>query len=320
MLASQPSADGLTPGPAKFLREDLRGYLLPRLGDLTMAVMALDEIKPELVILHNDVEPVTRAAALWAKVHDVACLHVPHAVYMDVEKGAPGSDVHDLITASHLAAAGPFQRAWYERRGFPPGNVRETGLPQFDAYARLTRSRKKARHMLRLDPHRPVVVYASSWAQGTNLLGVHSGVETSYLEFLEATKKLPDVQPVVKTHPRGDNVDWHVERAKEAGVACAVTPHHLEVVLRAADAILAYGPSNVLLEAAFVPGLRLLATHGYPDDGAVKKVDGRDVAEALHESLTDPAPDTLAFRVKYVGPPDGRAWERIAAFAEELLA
>src|SRR3990167_1089526 len=92
---------------------------------------------------------------VWGHTHKMARLHNPPAIYMDVGRGAPGSDVHDLVTATHLAASGPYQRAWYEQRGFAVENIRETGLPQFDDVKVFPREYACA--ALKLDVNKPVI-------------------------------------------------------------------------------------------------------------------------------------------------------------------
>ena len=252
--------NGLESGPTRFVQNDIRAFMYQRLSDVSALVAVTHRVHPDLIMVHNDVEPGTRAIAMWAKSNSVPCLHVPHAVYMDVGRGAAGTDVHDIVTATHLAAAGPYQRAWYEERGMKPENVRETGLPQFDHFP--VHERTRARRLLKIDLARPVIAYATSWRQDTNLLGCHDGIEEWYRHFIEAIKLLPGVQVIIKTHPSAtqENLQFHANIAKENGVHCIITPIHLEIVLSAADMLIAYGPSNILLEGTFVPELRLVAT------------------------------------------------------------
>lgn len=319
--AQRPMNGKGIPEPIKrFIENGLPIYLYTRIADLAMLVLALDRVKPEVVMVHNDIEPVLRCVALWAKQNNVPCLHIPHAIYQDVNRGGPGTDVHDIVTASHLASAGSVQTMWYKLRGFPPQNIRETGMPQFDEWARMTMDRRKARQLLKFDNNRPVVVYASTWPQATNLAGIHDEWAVSYLRFLEAMKAMPEIQPIVKLHPRAgqDNFSWHAQKAKEAGVECHLTAIHNQIIFSAVDLVIAYGGSNVLLEAAHVPGVRLMSTHGYFNDPEIEKIVMDEMAEAIQSSLSRPAPDTLSFRFKYLGIPDGRASERIAAFIEEL--
>jgi hypothetical protein len=320
-MTSLPDPHSLSPSVVKFAQESLPGFLYGRLPDLGLITMAMDTARPDIVMLHNDVEPLARLPALWARERGIPCLHVPHAIYQDVGRGQPGSDIHDLITASHLAAAGPFQAEWYAMRGFPPENIFITGLPQLDEWARFKPDRAKARARLHLDK-RPVVVYASTWPQATNAQGVHDEWALCYLAFLEAVKGL-DVQVVVKLHPRGgnENFSWHAQKANEWGVKGIMTAIHNQLIMSAADVVLAYAGSNLLLEAAHIPGLRLLTTAGYDDDpeiGRVDKIEPVSIGKAISESLAVAAPDMGRLLTKYHGPHDGRAGERVVELVKGL--
>ena len=295
-------------------------YFYPRLGDLALALQAIELAKPDLFVLHNDVEPLHRLLALWAKAHDVPVLHVPHAIYMETEERGPvGTDVHDLVTATHLAAAGPFQAQWYRDRS-PGLQIYVTGLPQFDRLVKQRIDRVRAAKLLRLDPAVPTMVYMSSWRQDTNLLGCHSGVEDTYVNFLRAYQQIPDLQLIVKCHPRGNNTEWHAQQAEKLGITCAVTAEHLDVTLMVADLIFSYGPSNVVLEAATLPGIRLLASSGFPSDPEVTVTgdETEDIFTGIAKAMLAPAPDHTRFISKYMSVIDGQAYLRIANLIEKL--
>jgi hypothetical protein len=321
------NSNGLAPQAKQWLDDNLSTFLYPRLADLCNMVLCLDKVNPSLVLLHNDVEPITRATALWAKAKGVPCLHVPHAIYQDINRTKIGTDVHDLVTASHLAVAGPFQREWYEQRG--ASNVKETGLPQFDSWTRPTVDRKRARRLLSAQDGKPwpidapVVCYCATWQQHTNALGISDEWQKSYFAFLEATKKMPGLRVVVKCHPHGgqQNWEWHAQAAREAKVNCVVTPLHLETCLRASDVMVAYGGSNTVLEGSLVPGLRLVTTHGFEDDKEIYRTDMNPEAMAatMTVALSQQAPVMTRFQTKYLGIPDGKAAQRVTEYVEELL-
>lgn len=318
-------ANSLGPGALEWVGQNLKGFLYPRLADVVLFTVLLEVVKPDLIMVHNDVEPLLRAASMWGRGKGIPVLHIPHAVYLDIEKGNVGDDIHSIVSATHLAVAGWFQKQWYEARGAV--NITETGLPQFDKMALADHNQTKAKQQLGLDPRRPVVTYASSWRQDTNLAGMHSGVEDTYLAMLEVVKRLPEVQFVIKLHPHAQvSAEWHVTEAQRLGVKgniCFVQ-QHLEQVLQASDLLFTYSGSNILLEASFFPWLRLMATQGYEDDPEVIKVNtdppNVDVmTEALVKALQGPPVDLGEFRRKYVGRADGKAGERITGLIEGLV-
>src|SRR3990170_3321884 len=233
-----------------FMTNNIPAFMYSRLADLSIAVTAINNYDPDIILVHNDVEPITRTMAAWASGNGKPCLHIPHAVYMDVGRGAPGTDVHDIITASHLACAGKYQPEWCEERGFTPDNIREVGIPWLDSFA--------------------------------------------------------------KTVP-----------AKDKGVNCIVTATHLEVILQATDLLISYGPSNIIFEGSFFPGVRLAVSHGYEHDDEIIKIGENaasiQVAETTKNALGAESQNYTGFRYKYCGITDGKSAKRVVGFVEELL-
>jgi hypothetical protein len=311
-------SNGLLPPVKGFINSALAASMYAELGDLALFAISLEEAKPDILILHNDVEPLMRAAAFWGKAKGVPCVHVPHAIYQNTENK---NDIHSIITASHLASSGPYQSGWYTERGLKKEAVRETGLPQFDDFAQLPLDRDRSRDLLGLDRNHPVICYASSWRQDTNLLGMHNGVEEVYQAILACSKQMKDVQFLIKCHPRGNNAQQHLQLAKKAEVKVAITPHHLPQCLMASDLVFAYGPSNILLESSHIPWLRLAATSGYEEDEEVLKIpsDPPNISlmiEALYAALQRPLVDTSGLRQKYLGRCDGRNFLRVCDYVE----
>ena len=300
-------------------------FAFKRIFDLVAFLLILDDVKPDIVVLHNDVEPYMRLIALWAKENSVPCLHVPHSIIIDSsERTGIGTDIHDLITASSICVAGEYQKQWYLDRGADESMIYMTGLPQFDSIANTLYDPKRALRLLKINAGSPVITYASSWRQDTNLLGCHDGVEETYINFLKACKKV-SVRPIVKIHPNSSKsaIDWHVMTAKKVGIKGIISLQHLQVVLQASDAILAYGPSNILLEASFYP-VRLITTHGYDQDNAVTKIGNEATSDEIANSISDlmslPTPVVDGFRGKYIGASlDGKVHERLSSLIMEML-
>ena len=91
---------------------NLSMLMYDNLLNIAMLINILDKLGIDGALLHNDVEVVTRAVALWCRERGKPCLHIPHAIYLDMDRGAPGTDVHDLVTASHMVVGGTYQREW----------------------------------------------------------------------------------------------------------------------------------------------------------------------------------------------------------------
>jgi len=323
---SPMSFDGLGSGPSKYLEEQVRAFLYPKLADLALLVLSLDEAKPDLVILHNDVENVARTVALWCQKRGVPFLHVPHAVYTKVTDGEVGTDIHDIVTASHLVVSGKFQHDWYKMRG--QENIRETGLPQFDGWAGIQQDKRRALRLLQLDSSRPVISYMATWRQNTNLLGYNDEWADQFVTFLNAVNMFNDeIQLVVKIHPNSQEYgpQAHADILRNMGMNCVLmVQHHLVVALQAADVVFAPYGSNTLIEAAHLPHVRLMTSGGgraFLDDDVIIKAGSnmREIAASIERALSAPPLDTTAFRAKYVGISDGKAHLRVAGYAEEIV-
>lgn len=317
----RPKMNGLTEDVKKFIKEDLAGYLYRELGDAVLFTKGLDVVKPDVIIIHNDVEALYRVLAFWGQANNRPCLHVPHAIYQDIENPY---DIHRIVTATHLASAGPYQSKWYAECGMEPKNIFESGLPQFDEYAVMELDKQRAKQGLRVPQDKPIIMYASSWRQDTNLLGMHDGVEETYRAILECSKLMPDVHFLIKTHPHANtHAQWHLNVAREAGAKVTVTPHHLPQCLQASDLLFAYGPSNILLEGAHIPWLRLGCSAGYRNDPEIYKVNTdppnvNEMIAAFYEILKRPVIATNNFLRKYLGPCDGQNTNRIANLIKGL--
>ena len=297
------------------------GFLMNNLPQLALLVGALDVANVDGAILHNDVEPLTRTIALWCKARGKPCYHIPHAIYLDHGgRGAPGSDIHDMVTASHLAAGGMFQRNWYVERGFPVDHIGITGVPRFDRITKLPQNRERAGVLLKLNTKKPTVVYFSSWSQQTNLLGCNDEMEESYLAFLDAVKGTEDVEVIVKCHPRGQNIDWHIKKAQEKDVRAIVTAKYLDVIMQVMTVGISYGPSNVILESSML-NHRLASVGGFVADPEIMTMEptAQSIRQGIMTLMANPIPNYTNFWLKYLGIPDGQAAIRVASYAREVF-
>lgn len=275
-------------------------------------------------VTHEDVAEETKSMVAYFRGQGIPTIHVPHAVYMNIWRGAPREDIADELTAEWIACAGPFQRAWYIERGANPTKTIVTGLPQWDKWQKQM-DRTWSRQALNLPMDKPVVVYASSWAQATSALGMHDAIDWAYRSFLALAKENEKRWTAfIKLHPSADQASakMHVDLVRECGLKAAVTPHYLEMVLGAADLVVSAGPSNILIEAAMlgVPGVSVF---GYDDDHAVITCDPSTIGKAVKQGLSplwrekfkDIRPRFLA---KYAGPADGKATERVLKLVKEI--
>ena len=99
----QYDLDDFTKG---FVKSSIVPFMYPKLPDFVSFIGMLDITKPDVAVIHNAVDPVCKTVALWCETNAVPCLHVPHSVYIDVGRGAVGTDIHDVIRESDVVVAG----------------------------------------------------------------------------------------------------------------------------------------------------------------------------------------------------------------------
>ncbi len=314
--------DGLHPNVHKWLNTALPLWSTEHLSDLALLVITLDELHPDIVVVHNDTEPILRTVSMWARERKVPCLHVPHSIYINSEGvGKPGTDIHDIVTSSHICVAGHYQAQWYVQRGVKKEQLLVTGLPQFDHWYTIKTNRQLAIDLLNIDPDLPTIVFAGTWNQGTNLRGLEDRTLPFYEAFLEAIKDQP-WNIIIKTHPRGNNDDFHLKLARDANVRCLVTGQYLELALQVGDVLLSQGPSNVIIEAALM-NLPSIVNEGFENDKAVTKTacDSTTIRHDIAEVLTHKdqwAIDRGLFIQNYLTFCDGDSLLRVVTAIEEL--
>lgn len=306
----------------------LPGATLTLLSVLAQDVRILqaffDGMDVRCVVTHEDVTPRFRAMVLYAKIRGVPTVHVPHANHFCHVR----PDIHDECVSDHILAASPWMRDWYVGRGYSREQIKVTGCPNWDRWQEINAkvSKEHARTLLRLAQDRPVVLYCTSWPQMTNLVDDHTVKDRADAAMLEAAKAR-EWQLVWSLHP-GDPPEWqqrYAQMAKEAGVPAVVVRGHLEYTARAADALVALGPSNVVIEAGLAgcPSATIpLRGYGFPGEPPW-------AAEPTAEGIVETVEWMLAnrdewerkrgwFVREFAHSDDGEATERIVAAVCEI--
>jgi len=220
-------------------------------------------------------------------------------------------------------------RDWYVARGFPEENIRVVGYPLWDKWVEATEKvdRDHACMVLQLEPDRPIVLFCTSWAQYTNMIDDHTVMKRAARAILKATKA-QGWQLIWSLHP-GEPPGTEkscAEAAKRYGVPALITRRHLSYTTAAADAVVAVGPSNVLIEAAIADRpIASIHLRGYgfpstppwtvrPTKTSMEAVIGRMIAD---RSEWDAARDGFVERFAHLI--DGKATERVVGYIREII-
>lgn len=276
-------------------------------------------------LTHEDVAPDTRAMVAWANQRGIPTLHVPHA---PCHLTTPAPDIHKETRATFIAASGPQVARFYQDCGVPAERITLTGGPQWDElYDGAMPGREEARRVAVPDwKAGPILVYMSTWGQTTSL---RSNFDAEFNEGWQATlaaAKALGAFLCVLVHwndQRADTEDAYAKALDAAGVDGLVTRAHKSYILRAADLLIAQGPSNMCIDAAIAgtPSV-YLQTEGFDYATALpRRCLPADLLGELTGALGHPAPadEWSDFISQYNSAhPTGAAAERVVDWVRQL--
>lgn len=281
-------------------------------------LLLLEALKKEVdfagIIVHNDVEPLTRAVCEWGNLNDIPTIHVPHAYYSNVWRDEKGWDPHDVVTATNLAAINNKQMRWYQGLGVRRAKV--CGNPVWDAWAEFNLPGVKARRLMGLPiDGRPVVTYMTSWTQETSLFGAPQEFMFNTLaQFAGAVKGL-DWHLILKHHP-GESQDLtqkHQNIVRNIGPDAVATRENLKLCFAASDVVASFGPSNALIEASILNKPTLCIGEDVPPFPSVPSD-----PNAISLMLTGMLGDGASKGVRALAPHVGEATAKVAEFIREV--
>lgn len=203
-------------------------------------------------IVHEDLTPDARVVVLFCKAHSIPTIHIPHANCFYVGKDW---DIHTESICDYIAASGMYMAGWYAKWGFLPGNIRITGAPHLDTwYEAVLPSKSESRRVLGVGEKELLLVYATSWGQLTSERGGFQKEFDAGMEAVVNAASMLRATLCIKVHPgearEQDKV--YLDMLAARGVNGFVTRGYNEYVLRAADCLIAHGPSNICVQAAII--------------------------------------------------------------------
>ncbi len=310
---------------------------LLNLGDLCLALLDCD----------NDCGQ--RTLVNYLKLQGVPSLHLAHGLYSKPQVHVAGE--LDRLNSDYLAVFGARARDNYLHSGNPPERVFLTGNPLWDPlYAPAARiSTREARRRLGLDPDRPVVLFCSSYAEGSSAYFRHRAQRMFAVHeaIIEAVRQLgPQVQLIVRPHPTElrrapiapDDSNW-VMQAYQRWLAQNGVPgvhlsggHKIEAI-RAADMVIVADQSSMIPEAMILQKPTIMLTLLKDFDTTYTEADGiivvdekEQLAGVIDDLITSPsAREAMVQRQNAVLPElnhghDGRATERVADLVRDLAS
>ena len=302
------------------------GFIMHHLRERAFLIAGLNNLSTQReiagCIVHEDLTPDMRATVLWCNAMNIPTIHLPHANCHLLSDA--GLDIHRETRTQYIAAAGRYMADWYAASGFAPDRIRITGTPGFDALCQDRLNQDESRQVLGIDKDATVVAYNTTWQQTTGLRGRwQEELEQGLNAVIDLVKEW-HAYLIIKVHwnETQQAEEAYAQRLRAVGIEGAVTRHHHVYVLRAADVLIAQGPSNVCVDAAIL---------GTPS--AYQQTEGFDFA---HKMPFRGTPDTIAqaalmakdsrgdpawsdfCKLYNDAYPDGNASDRVCEMIEEL--
>lgn len=328
--------------PAAVLAECLQAEAAERLPILIPLLTALQRAAAQyaisLVVVNDDLTPISRVVVEWARHRGLPSLHLSHSLLL-----CEPYTVHAHTHADLTAVFGERGIAAYKDVGIDPGRLRVTGNPAWDDYPQLAQYRSELRATMAalhgLSPAVPIVVFGTTWSANLTALGDEALYGKTLRAFLHACKELRDqgvvLQPVVKDRPSRESSQPRVQAlAAELGLPPEAVLFSMADAMSwvlSADVLISV-QSNLSVEAmlAGVPAINLFSELGmalgpcFAADAGVREVEAHELTAALRELVED-----AALRAQQVAAQraaaayhnsgvDGRATQRVAALMAEL--
>jgi hypothetical protein len=192
------------PAVAPTLGAELSRILLHQVTTLIHLDAVRRQTNLSAIVLGCDNAPWQRAMTFAARKVNIPTLQLAHGINPPVLAHHAG-DMY-TVYADHVAVFGKRARESLIHSGNDPGRLHVTGAPQWDALYRdaARMDAREARRTLRLDPDRPVVLFAASYTGTASayFYAHHHRQRACHDTFIRAADQLgSDVQILVRPHP-----------------------------------------------------------------------------------------------------------------------
>jgi GT2 family glycosyltransferase/2-polyprenyl-3-methyl-5-hydroxy-6-metoxy-1,4-benzoquinol methylase len=308
-----------------------------------IVLAALNKVKEEyfleLIILNEDVLPISKTIALWAHTERIPVLHLTHGL------GLPRPNtVDEEVNADVMAVFGRRGGEFFLDAGIPAERIRVTGSPSLDIYQHLKQKRELIRQYTlaknNLLPEFPIVVFGTTWAAHLTAISDGEVYEKSLRHVLLACRQAADegviAQLIIKDRPANSSFGPELCRriTLEVGFPEQMLRYVIdetEIWVAAADVVISID-SNLSAEAALagVPAINLMSDAGlrlgpsfYGDSGIVE-VEPEGLKNAIVSILADDNLKNILITAsdkkacEYNAENDGMAVERVALLMEEV--
>ena len=304
---------------------------------IEMANKLIEQEKPDLILLINEYGVFERALVVVGKLKGIPTLAVQHGNIGPLHMGYMYSK--DSISVSGSARTPycpiPEKTAVYgqyyydlltKMSAYPPSSVVVTGQPRYDTLVMADRGFRREKFCARLGllPDRKIVLVATQpWSMPIRKAFLRS--------VLTALKCFPEVQAIIKPHPREkEGLYKKVVEKENAEVAILPSKSDTFEALHACDLLVA-GFSTVITEALILgkPAVTVGLASEEPTPfykGVTLRVNkDEDPTPAIRNALYDKKTrekfkkERKKFVSRYAHKQDGRATERVINLIERMI-
>lgn len=186
------------------LGEVVSAQLYRAIYSVLVAERLVDTMRPEVMVVGNDLTVEGRAAALVASRRNVRSVVLAHGSVLE-------NSTHGLHVADIVTAYGEFQRRTLVQLGVKENHIRVTGAPYLDKLQKQTGTTDPAlTKQLNLSADRPWVLVATSGPG--HVISVEQHTHT-VRALIRACEQLPDIDFIVKLH-RKDHPRYYRDLSK----------------------------------------------------------------------------------------------------------
>lgn len=201
------------------LLETVRRVIVEQLPNACAAIMnaeqAVEHLSPRVFVVGYDITIEGRAACLVGRRFGV-----PSAVLL--QGSFSGATILKSHVADRVIVYGNAQRRDLLNNGVPDGQIAVCGAPYLDRCPRQSGAMNpRIVERLGLDPARPYVLVATS---GPGLAVSHAHHEQTVDAVAQLSASLPEVQFVVKLHPKDSTTFYDAVRTKHPQSRLCVVP------------------------------------------------------------------------------------------------
>jgi hypothetical protein len=293
-------------------------------------------LKPNILVVMEDVTPVSRVCCRTFKHHGLPVLVIQHgAGSLTNYVGMNGFQIMPLEAQRQAVWGDVYREEWGSKRGKSAESQVVVGNHKYDFVAEGYHPQKsEICHKLGLVPERGIIVVATEWYQGGAATATIEAEEQFIRCTLRALKSFPEEQIVIKLHPGFHKKYRQIVSAiaEEENIQVTITRDYLWELLAVSNLVI-ISESTVGLDAMVLDKPVVVVNLNGQPDGIAYVSSGtargayspEDIAPVVREVLNNEqvrqelAEARKRFVYEYAYIQDGKACRRVAELIGQMM-